>query len=212
MADSNREIQTSEISLNCSFRTEFPIPKGKLRDIFQELNWNIPHEEGPRLLAMTQNMRCIYDGQEGVINMKTNSLEFIRETYESLFELLFDEAEISDDELEHVELSTEQLIMRGESTMEVFEGLYDPYDLPEPFEGDPTAAGTRILSSVDYDVDAPDVYDIQIDPYIRNLNYYHVDIVYRKKEFEQIKPIIVDYSTIMNTIIDNIEEESGVTA
>jgi hypothetical protein len=205
MSSDQRSIQTSELKINIGFESKLPFPKDVLSDAIKDKGFEVGSSNN-NLISQKNNRRLAYSPDQGLINLTINELSDIEDSFEEVKDLIQSDMGISVNEIESVEVSSELIVYNGETTTQIFQEYYESPELPDSFGGQPTPAGIRLLSSPDFDVDNSDVYDVKIEPYVNNLDYYYVEYVHRKPSLDAIGPYITNFEKNVNQILDEVEE------
>jgi hypothetical protein len=203
------EIDNSEQSIIFRFTKESPVPKNSLKNKLTSEGYSCIGEE-EFLFLVKENTELIYDWEEPLIIVREEECNTLSKSSDEIEALIFDQIGIDESDLESAQYQFEGRIWRKCDTLEVFN---DNWDVPE-FESvlgkEPSLSGIRVQSE-NFDPDDNDMYDLKIESYVENTEYYHIVFGYRKPEIDQIEDYINQPLSQLGMLVEILEERGDST-
>ena len=199
-----RDKQLGQLTFGIDFQKQAPIPESKLQSVLNSRGYELGELNG-RMAAQTAEETWIYDPNEGFISIKLEDADTLSKICEQAENILSDEVGVDLGGLSFVSVNLEELVWATENTTDTFGQYYQSIDLGEHFEQAPIPCTVRFVSSPDIESSNNDFYDVRIESYIRNSDYYYVDLSYRKPGFDKISSFASDLQEKVDDLIDRVE-------
>lgn len=183
------DIEEEAFALMVEFKRESPFPESKFSSEMVDMGYDMSEEvqiEAKRMPDEKSIHGDIYEkGSLGVsymsdpgllaISIEIQELENVESAIEDIINMLSEELRVDiDNDISQFQTTFQGNIWEGESTLKYFAGKYEP-DISEIFDEECDSFSFRLISGVD-STELPQ-YDIRIEPYARNTDYFYVKII-----------------------------------
>lgn len=205
------DIEIRHLTFVFRFKKQEPFPERILRQSISDMGYDTDIDtQGSPVVGVKENIRVDYTPADG--NLFVIFREYGGEDLGRLLDrfetLLFDTIGSDIDDLFGIELRMSCTIWKGENTVRTFKNMYKPMNFENILGTPGVGYSIRIVSSEDVSVSEDDFYDVTVEPYVQNTDYYYAMVIYTKPSIEELALFVKKLSESVHRIIDKIEQES----
>lgn len=213
------DIEDELFALVVGFNRESPFPEGKFKTQMEELGYDLNEDasveatempDGRDHSASIYEKECLevtYIQEPGflAIRIDVQEISSVESSIEKLVNMLSDKLKVDlDEDIERFQVSFEGNIWEGEPTTEYFVGKYEP-DLSGIFDAKCNSFSFRLVSESDSD-ELPQ-YDVRIEPFARNNDYFYVKMTISHDNLEDSISFINSIENKLEQLIEAIKDE-----
>lgn len=213
------DIEDEVFALMVGFKRESPFPENKFNSEMAELGYAVDEETELAATEMPEENEMRKDvyrkGSLGVtyiqdpgviaINIDIQEMASVKSSIEELIRMLSEKLKVDvEEDITRFQTSFKGHIWEGEPTTRYFSEQYKP-DFSNIFDGDCESFSFRLVSGFDSD-DLPQ-YDIRIEPYARNTDYFYIDMTISRDSLEDALSIVTSIGEKLEQLIGAIKDE-----
>lgn len=197
---SDRKTELVDLEVIVAF--EAPFPTDNLEESLDSRGYQV-ERSGRNLAGRRDGVVYFYNRDEGSLTVGIDDVNGLGETVEELREVVAD-VEVAAKHVAFVQLLVEELVWAGSDTTEVFASHVPAIELGDEFTREPKPAGLNFVSHSSIQ-NRSDYFNLRVESYARNTDYYYVELLYRKPDFEEVAPMCRGLQEQIDAVISTIE-------
>lgn len=202
---SAEDTEIDSLSVSLQFSTQPPFPKSRLKNSLDSRNLNVIEDDsGEYIIAISEDRIITYSINEGSISLAIKEFEKSEGLLKRFEDMVFSELDGDRDDLVKADVNLSARYWCGKDTRTTFSKYYDSPDLEEIFGKKAEPYGIRLHSKGQDEKDTN--YDIRLEPYLSNSNYYYIEIAYNQLSLEQVHSFVRSTNEKIEATISALEE------